>query len=288
MNESTQLTRPGVVSTGNEQTTLERPERNGGDATAHVSYAYDNEDKQGVHLLDYWRIVRKHIWLILGISVVIPTLVAIYLIRKPDIYAAQARIQVDLENANPLLGGMSKGSSVILNSESNDPAYFNTQLQILTGPGLLRSVAKNLDLEHNQDFLRNYPAKGQSMWSNLQSRLGLRSNTDSRPSASDALPITSSSSTTAQDLEEAERLSDYVDDLQQTLGVEPVKETRLTVRETRLIDISYQLTEPRLARTNAHSSTPEACFAGAQPFGSNSLERSTAFLIPLSPHDPDP
>ena len=204
-------------------------------------------DKQGVHLLDYWRIVRKHIWLILGISVLIPTLVAIYLIRKPDIYEAQARIQVDLENANPLLGGMSKGSSVILNSESNDPAYFNTQLQILTGPGLLRSVAKNLDLEHNQDFLRNYPAKGQSMWSNLRSILGLKSNTDSRPSASDALPITSSSSTTAQDLAEAERLSDYVDDLQQTLRVEPVKETRLTVRETRLIDISYRLTDPRLA-----------------------------------------
>src|SRR5687768_1280854 len=117
MHESKQLSRPGVVSNGNEQIVLERPERNGVDGAAHTSYAYDNEEKQGVHLLDYFRIVRKHLWLIIGIAVVIPTLVAIYLIRQPDIYEAQARIQVDLENANPLLGGMSKGSSVILSNE---------------------------------------------------------------------------------------------------------------------------------------------------------------------------
>jgi len=247
MNESTQLSKPGVVSTRNEQNALDRLERNGDDSISHVSYTNDRADEQGIHLLDYWRIVRKHGWLILGIAVVIPTLVAIYLIRKPDVYAAQARIQVDLESANPLLGGMSKGSQVILSGESNDPAYFNTQLQILTGPGLLRRVAKNLDLEHNQDFLRDYPSKEKSRWSTLQGIFGIKSSSDQKRPPSDSLPVTSSSPTTSQDLEEAERLSDYVDDLQENLGVEPVKETRLTVRETRLIDISYRLTEPRLA-----------------------------------------
>src|SRR5437016_94076 len=105
MNESTQLSRPSVISPRNEQIS---PERNGGDATArsHVGYDYDRDEEQGSHLLDYWRVVRKHLWLIIGISVLIPTLVGIYLIRKPDIYESQARIQVDLENANPLLGGM--------------------------------------------------------------------------------------------------------------------------------------------------------------------------------------
>jgi len=268
MNESTQLARPGVASTRNEPIVLERTERNGHDPNAQVSYSYDSGDKQGVHLLDYWRIVRKHLWLIIGISVLMPTLVAIYLIRQPDIYEAQARIQVDLENANPLLGGMSKDSPVILNSESNDPAYFNTQLQILTGPGLLRTVAKNLDLEHNQDFLRDYPAKGKSKWSALQGMLGLRSKDDAKPTKSDALPITTSNtSTTEQDLVEAERLSDYVDDLQETLKVEPVKETRLTVRETRLIDISYRLTDPRLAAKIVNTI--------AQTFVDQNLEKKT-------------
>lgn len=245
MNESTQLARPDAAR--NERINLQGLERNGGDPASHPSYAYDNVDKQGLHLLDYLRIVRKHLWLIIGISVLIPTLVTIYLVRKPDIYEAQARIQVDLENANPWLGGMSKGSSVILNSESNDPAYFNTQLQILTGPGLLRRIVKDLDLEHNPDFANDLPSSNKSMWTRLRTSLGFKSQTDFKNNGPSALPITSASSATAQDLAEAERLSDYVDDLQQTLDVEPVKETRLTVRETRLIDISYRLSDPRLA-----------------------------------------
>ncbi len=250
MNESTNLSRPSVALPSNEQIGLERT--NGGYSTpgaSHVSYPYGREEGQGSNLLDYWRIVRKHLWLIIGTSLLIPTLVAVYLIRKPDIYESQARIQVDLENANPLLGGMSKTSSVILNSETNDPAYFNTQLQILSGPGLLRKVVMNLDLEHNQDFLRDYPSRSTSKWSDLRVLLGLKSKIDPKSPTPDVIPLTSSSSATtvAQDQAEAERLSDYVDDLQQTLSVEPVKESRLTVRETRLIDIGYRHTDPHLA-----------------------------------------
>jgi len=171
--------------------------------------------------------------------------VAIYLVRKPDVFEAQARIQVDLENGNSMLGGMSKNSSVVLSSESNDPAYFNTQLQILTGPGLLRRIVKNLDLEHNPDFGSARVSNNKSMWSQLQGILGFQPKSATKDS--DAVPITSATTATAQDLAEAERVSDYVDTLQNTLVVEPVKETRLTVRETRLIDISYRHTDPHLA-----------------------------------------
>lgn len=213
----------------------------------HLPYDYDRGEEQSSHLLDYWRVVRKHLWLIIGVTLLIPTIVAIYLIRQPDIYEAQARIQVDLENTNPLLGGMSKNSSVILSSETNDPAYFNTQLQILTGPGLLRRIAKNLDLEHNADFLPGRSAKGKSMWSDIRRILGLTPKVDPKNAGPDVLPTTSSTSTTAQELAEAERLSDYVDELQNTVVVDPVKESRLTVRETRLIDITYRHTDARLA-----------------------------------------
>jgi len=247
MNETTELSRPDLALPRNEQITSERANGRIFAGPSHVNYPYDHrENEQGSHFLDYWRIVRKHLWLIIGISVVIPTLVGIYLIRKPDIYESQARIQVDLETANPLLGGMSKNSSVILNSETNDPAYFNTQLQILTGPGLLRKVATSLDLEHNQVFLRDYPSD-KSTWLDLRRILGLKPKTAPQ-SPSDVLPVTpSSSSPVVQEQAEAERLADYVDDLQETLRVEPVKETRLTVRETRLIDITYRHTDAHLA-----------------------------------------
>src|SRR5438105_1393615 len=174
MNDSTHLSSPGLGLPGNEQFTLQRTNAgNGVVALSHNGYGYDRGDEQGSHLKDYWRVIRKHLWLIIGMTLLIPTLVAIFVVRKPDVYEAQARVQVDLENANPLLGGMSKNSSVILSNETNDPAYFNTQLQILTGPGLLRRVAKSLDLEHNRDF-RADPTKDTSTWSSIRKALGFR------------------------------------------------------------------------------------------------------------------
>jgi polysaccharide biosynthesis transport protein len=244
MNESINRFRPNGELEKPEQVRLEKSNL---PSISRGSYSYESDEKAS-HLLDYWRIIRKRLWLIIGVAVLIPTLTSIIVIRKPDIYEAQARIQVDLENANPLLNGMSKNSSVVLGGENNDPAYFNTQLQILTGPGLLRRVAKNLDLEHNSTFLRDYP-RSNSMLPDFRRMLGLKTNIAQNSPVSDSLPVLSSDSvgTTALELAEAERLSDYVDDLQETLKVEPVKESRLTVRETRLIDINYRHTDPRLA-----------------------------------------
>jgi len=248
MNERSQLAQPAIALSASEQiSTVLNPDGVGlSPGFSHVNYSYDRTEESGSHLKDYWRIVRKRLWLVVGLTLILPTLVAIYMVRKPDIYESQARIQVDLESGNSLLGGMSKNSPVILNSESNDPAYFNTQLQILTGPGLLRRVAKNLDLEHNPDF-GGEPSSNNSIWSSVRRLLGLNPKTNPKNSKSNDIPVNPSTSTTVQDLAEAERLADYVDELQTTLRVEPVKETRLTVRETRLIDISYRHTDPHLA-----------------------------------------
>lgn len=262
MDQSIKLARTSPVLRENEAIISEKP-----DVALPYTRPYDQrEDERGSRLPDYWRIVRKQLWLIFGITVLIPTLVAVYVIRQPDVYESQARIQVDLENANPLLGGMSKNSSVILGGESNDPAYFNTQLQIIAGPGLLRKVTKNLDLEHNPEFLRDFSSKGRASWLDIRGLLGLK-----KPlvgPAADVLPATSSSSSaTVQDQAEAERLADYVEGLQETLKVEPVKETRLTVRETRLIDISYRHTDPRLAAKIVNTI--------AQTFVDQNLEKKT-------------
>jgi polysaccharide biosynthesis transport protein len=268
MSESTRLPQQSMVAGRDEQITLTRTTgRDGLAALANVSYDYDRVDERGLHLRDYLHTLRKHMWLVLGVTVLIPTLVAIYLIRKPDVFEAQARVQVDLENGNSLLGGMSKNSSVILNGDSTDPAYFNTQLQILTGPGLLRKVVKNLDLEHNPEFAGDHSSSNTSMWSRLRGLLGFKSKAESKNPASDTVPVSSTSPSATQELAEAERLSDYVEALQGTLSVEPVKETRLSVRETRLIDISCRLTDPRMAAKVVNTI--------ADTFESQNLEKKT-------------
>ncbi|HEV7859362.1 MAG TPA: Wzz/FepE/Etk N-terminal domain-containing protein, partial [Pyrinomonadaceae bacterium] len=126
-----------------------------------VTYGVENNSENEVHLLDYWRAIRKRLWLVIGIAALVTLLTAIYMARKPDIFESQARLQVDVER-NPGLAGVSKSAPIVLSNSVTDPAYFNTQLQILGGPALLRRVVKTLDLEHNQGFLRPQSQRNRS------------------------------------------------------------------------------------------------------------------------------
>jgi capsular polysaccharide biosynthesis protein len=212
------------------------------------AYGYGAESVENeVHLLDYWRAIRKRLWLVLGVAALLTTLSMIYVARKPDIYEAGSRVQVDLES-NPMYG--SGQAPMILNPVS-DPAYFNTQLQILTSPGLLRRVVKTLDLEHNKAFLRPQTSQSHSTWKTITQMLGIGGG-DQKTSAQppNVLPLTPSiaPATSSEDLVEAKRLAPYVGALMGGLRVEPVRENRAGYyKETRLIDIDYQHGDPEIA-----------------------------------------
>jgi len=210
------------------------------------AYKLDGGSEDAIHVLDYWRSIRKRLWLVIGIAILITSLAAIYMSRKPDVFEAKARVQVDLERVNPALGV--KDSPIIVNNSANDPAYFNTQLQILTGPGLLRRVAKSLDLENNRVFLKNPGEKSRSTWQTIMRTIGLGKK-DAPKTSSDEIPLAagSGSSASTENLEEVKRLAPYVEALQKGLDVQPVRESRLTVKETRLIDVAFRHTDPEIA-----------------------------------------
>jgi capsular exopolysaccharide synthesis family protein len=215
-------------------------------------YKMDTGNEDTVHLLDYWRSIRKRLWLVIGITVLITSLTAIYMSRKPDIYNAGARVQVDLERPNPGLGV--KDSQVIVSNSTSDPAYFNTQLQILTSPSLLRRVAKSLDLENNKEFLKNPTEKSKSTTQSILRMIGLGDK--EKPKASeDEIPLTSSNASQSQmeDLAESKRLAPYVEAIQKGITVEPVRESRLTIKETRLIDITFKHNDPVIAANVVNS-----------------------------------
>lgn len=199
------------------------------------------EDK--VHLLDYWRSIRKRLWLAIGITVLLTSLVAIYQSRKPDIYEAHSQVLVDPERIDPSLAD--KNSPVTLFG-SNDQTYLGTQLQILTSDSLLRKVIKKLDLENNKDFLVTKAQKNNSLWESFKRTIGLGEKEKTKNM--DEVPVDASTSSSGnEDLGEAQRLAPYVKALKKTLTVEPVRESRLQIKETRLIYISYQNTDPVIA-----------------------------------------
>lgn len=210
----------------------------------NYNYGVDPNAENEVHLLDYWRAIRKRIWLVFGIVVLVTMLAVVYVARKPDFYEAQARIQVDLED--PVLGNSQRP----IYGPSDDPIYFNTQLQILVSPGLLRRVVRTLDLEHNPDFFKGNPAQRSSSWQTFLRMVGLRSkqqDTGEKPPDQLALTNSVAQATAREDLNEAKRLAPYVNMILAGLKVEPVKESRGYYKETRLIDIEFTHIDPMVA-----------------------------------------
>jgi capsular exopolysaccharide synthesis family protein len=227
-----------------ERVGIERPSEI--PAAHSYNYGVDPNAESEVHLLDYWRAVRKRLWLVISIVVLITMLAVLYVARKPDLYQAEARVQVDLENNAALVG---RTPYVI--GPANDPTYFNTQLQILTSPGLLRRVVKTLDLEHNSDFFKSSSTQQRSTWQTVLRMVGIgddeKDGSTTRPQNELPLRTTVAPASSREDLVEAKQLSRYVGSILTGLKVDPVKETRGYYKETRLIDVNFTHTDPQVA-----------------------------------------
>jgi capsular exopolysaccharide family len=194
-------------------------------------------------LLDYWRAIRKRLWLVIGIAVLITTLTAIYMARKPNIYEAKARVQVDLEQGNPDLQLTERRTAM----PNPDPAYFNTQLQLLTSDNLLRRAVKEMSLDSNKEFQQ---AKAEESVSALQAMLravGLASKPEKKESKTLEEVTAGTGLVSTEEINEAIRLAPYVEIIKKKLRVEPVRESRVTFKDTRLIEIGFQHTNPELA-----------------------------------------
>jgi capsular exopolysaccharide synthesis family protein len=222
-------------------------------------------------LRDVWTAISKRRWLIVFIVLLITATTAVMLARKPDIYLAESEVQVDTESpASGLTSG--KGNAIIVDTFT-DPSYFNTELQIISKPGLLRRVVKTLDLENNQDFLR--AQAGDTAWQRLTRTFGLGGKsapqTPGQKADNGKLLVVKdvASPTSSNDLAEATRLEPYVSSIQAGLKVEPVKEERLQFTGTRLISIKFNHASPVVAAKVAN--------AIADTFVLSNLEQKTKF-----------
>lgn len=192
--------------------------------------------------VDYWRAIRKRLWLVIGVAVLATVLTAIYMARKPDVYLATAKVQVDLEQVNPDLVTNDRQRP----NSNPDPAYFNTQLQLLWSDALLRRVVKEHNLDTNPEFEK---AKGENSTSAFRAILrsvGLATEDRSQKKSNENL-AGDSSLATSEEIAEAQRLAPYVDVIKRNLEIDPVRESRATVKDTRLISISFRHTNPELA-----------------------------------------
>src|SRR5262245_40189451 len=105
-------------------------------------------DREDTHLRDYWRIVRRRLWVPVSVVVVVTMLATIYNLRSPDIYDGVTKIAIQREDR--LVAREDRQLNV---GGSDDAQYINTKLQALHSPKVAYYVAATLDLRHNRDFV---------------------------------------------------------------------------------------------------------------------------------------
>ncbi|MGI9104979.1 MAG: GumC family protein [Pyrinomonadaceae bacterium] len=214
-------------------------------------YHLEAQSQDGERLREFLRALRRRWWVVLAATVLCTGLVALFMARQPDLYEAEAQVQVDLETVNTAFAASKNGA---LNTNPvNDPAYFNTQLQILTRPSLLRRVVDTLKLENDKEFHSALlSAAAPTSWrqrifgGDKPAASGSADGAERRMREGELIGATLTG-TSPEELAKAALLAPYVEALQEGLKVEPVKETRLPIKETRLINITYGHTDPIVA-----------------------------------------
>lgn len=234
----------GIIKTPlNEPVELEQPFEPQIATSGRYPGYRENVVREGFQLVDYWRAIRKRLWLVAGIAVLMTTLAAIYMARKPSIYRAQAVVQVDNEQNNPDLVSSDRQRPF----SNPDPSYFNTQLQLLFSESLLRRAIKEHNLDTNKELLQAKVDVNSSPWKSILRSIGLASPDKKDKDSASESRMEDSTLASADEIAEAVRLTPLVEVIRRNLEIEPRRESRATVKDTRLIDLAYTNTDPNLA-----------------------------------------
>jgi succinoglycan biosynthesis transport protein ExoP len=122
------------------------------------------EGNQGLRLLEYWRIIYKHKWVIAAVVVVALAIGMAITMLTPKLYTASTTIEIDRETANVV--GM--GDVQPVDRLARDAEFFQTQYGLLKSYSLAQRVAQSEGLANDPGVRKAYgvPAKagGNGQW----------------------------------------------------------------------------------------------------------------------------
>src|ERR1035437_3606086 len=105
-------------------------------------------------LAEYWFLVVKHMWTILGATLVVVTLVSIVTFRLTPLYEASARIAIYKEVADGLgFNGPKSGADTWADWDSN--IDLDTQVKVLQSDTIAMDVVNGLHLDTNPSFTKS-------------------------------------------------------------------------------------------------------------------------------------
>jgi succinoglycan biosynthesis transport protein ExoP len=127
----------------------------------NYSPIYDDETvEQGRSVIEYLNIVYKRLPIILGLTIITTAAVAFYMYKQPSVFSATTEMVIEAKKPK-----MTDKATYI--NLGNDQQYYNTQLQLLQSPDLMREVVIRLGLQHNANLFsaqdRNFLSTIRSM-----------------------------------------------------------------------------------------------------------------------------
>src|SRR6266542_1164569 len=195
------------------------------DPMAQARGVQEPEDAPGVR--DYWQIIRKHKWKIIGCLFAAIIIALIFVLTATPIYTAKA--QLVIERKSPQVVNIQQVISESV--ESDEHNYYQSQYEMLRSRSLAADVIKQLGLDKNAAFAGKTGLGDPlaSLWAMVNSWIpsNVRSNSPLDPSGVD---------------------SRLIDAYAGALEVEPVKRSRL-------VNVAVSTPDPSLSANiaNAHA-----------------------------------
>ena len=177
------------------------------------------EEEKEVHLRDYWRVIRKRLWIVLAVFLITMVVTAIHTFTQRPVYRGTATIQINIEN--PQIVDFKEIFTV--NMWAQD--YYQTQYRILESRSLAKRVVRKLKLWEHAEFVPRPPSSFQKWKGEIRSAIGdvLRSMNILPPRKADPMGDLG----LGQEDPEDEKEAPYISLLLGGLKIEPVKESRL-------------------------------------------------------------
>jgi len=207
---------------------------------SHSSYPssysvyYDDESVEGKRSIrQYFNVVYKRLPIILAITLIVTSAVALYMFRQPHMYMASTQMLIE-----PPKPKVTDKESININF-GGDANYTNTQLQLLRSPELMRDVVIDLGLYREPDL---FGTQNRGLLSSLKSMV---SSNKAAATKSNVLPVVNevpseNNSKPVLTPEEEQRANVYAAVLSGGLGVEPVPQTNI-------VEITVKSEEPAIA-----------------------------------------
>jgi capsular exopolysaccharide synthesis family protein len=132
---------------------LSRESKRVGGYPAYSRYPDVEVEKNSVR--EYFRIIRRHKWIVLATLVVLTTIVTIGTMLTRPVYRAEAKLEIGRETER-----VGQGRQILENESATvfNPFFLQTQVDILHSRDLARRVIQKLNLPENEEFKPRTPA----------------------------------------------------------------------------------------------------------------------------------